>query len=170
MTSPGCQQRNLKHRPSIRPSASGRSGGGGEGGEPQVVGSQGVCGWWQLRACAGITSGFGAMKHLPGSGSNGGGEEAIALASHRFQYSSKSFVLNRGEVRPHVSTKAKQVTSRSTSTMTSSRWREQLKARYIPEFRMFPSAIAPFLSRLPSMWSHSSHIGSHSKSLPHVND
>lgn len=49
-----------------------------------MVGSQGVGGWWQLRACAGITSGFGAMKHLPGSGSNGGGEEAIALASHHF--------------------------------------------------------------------------------------
>lgn len=110
------------------------------------------------------------MKHQPGSASNGGGEEAIALASHRSQHSSESFVPHRAEIHPRGNTKAEEVTSRSTSTRTSSRWREQLKDRYIPEFRMFPSVKAPFLSRLPSMWSHSSHIGSHSKSPPRVND
>lgn len=52
-----------------------------------------VCGGWsQLRAGAGITSGFGAMKHLPGSGSNGGGDEAIALANHHFQQGADMFV------------------------------------------------------------------------------
>lgn len=63
---------DLKHRPSI-PQAPGPSWGGGE----LQVWARRVCGGWsQLRAGAGITSGFGAMKHLPGSGSNGGGDEA----------------------------------------------------------------------------------------------
>lgn len=73
--SPGWSAGNLKH-PFHPPSAPDHILGGGElecAERGRVVAAP--CG-------AGITSGFGAVKHLPGSVSNGGGEVAIALATH----------------------------------------------------------------------------------------